>query len=923
MLSIGELNAAQVAQDHLAMVASSPLDYYAGRGEAEGAWVGGGAELLGLSGGVCREQLEALLAGDHPTTGESLVLSKARRTRAAFDLTFSAPKGVSLLATLGAAETSAVVSAAHAQAVNDALGYIERRALAVRRGHDGVEQLRGLGLVGAAFVHRSSRAGDPQLHTHVVVPNVVPGEDGRWSAPDARLFYRHARTAGFLYQASLRAELTRKLGVEWRPTRKGMAEPAAFTAGQLREFSTRRAQIVAELAKRGQTSAPAAREVTLATRPRKEPEATADIERWRERAATVGLTARTLDAMRGPQRPAGFTRRDARALSGELLGAVGLTAHASRFDRATVLRAVAQAARDGATVADVEHLADAVLAFDDAVALDPEPSGRIGDDIDGFSTLELLQTEARLLAHADGRKATGVAVVEDTHLAACITASAAVSAEQAAMVRRITTSGDGVEVVVGRAGTGKTTAMAVAADAWRRQGFEVVGVALAARAAAELHRSAGITSTTIARFELEMSRPEAIIRAGTVVVVDEAGLVGTRALARLSDLAAKAEAKLVLVGDPRQLPEIDAGGAFGALAHHLHAAELTVTARQRHEWERRVLDDLRHGSVERAVHAYETHDRLHVFADVDATRRAMVADWLAVATAGRLEPMITDRRTEVAALNALARAELATAGLIGEVDLVVGEVAFAERDLVIPQRNDHAAGLRNGELCTVTEVSSDGLRVVDADGLLHEVRLDYLAAGHLAHGYATTVHKAQGMTSETQFVETSDATRREHAYVAASRAREATHLYLTDPIDRRADIAHADERTAERTPAEELAAAWSRSGAQRLALPGAAPDPLGDHIMAAVLAADLPAVFAARLGPPPEPGRARDAWDRAAAAASAYRTRWGITTTDDLLGPRPTDAQRIAQRFERERAARLLGEADRRLGRGRSEGLGL
>ena len=187
----------------------------------------------------------------------------------ALDLTFSAPKSVSVAWALGGAEPGREIVAAHERAIASALGYLEREAVFVRRGHNGAERLIGGGLVGAAFRHRTSRAGDPQLHTHVVVANAAQGPDGQWSALDARHLYGQARTAGFLYQAELRAGLTARLDVAWEPTVKGTGDLTCVPVGVRREFSRRRAQIEAAI---GPDATPRqARAATLRTRPAKTP----------------------------------------------------------------------------------------------------------------------------------------------------------------------------------------------------------------------------------------------------------------------------------------------------------------------------------------------------------------------------------------------------------------------------------------------------------------------------------------------------------------------------------------------------------------------------------------------------------------------------------------------------------------------------
>jgi len=187
-------------------------DYYLGSGEAPGRWIGAGSARLGLSGVVAARDLRAVLDGRCPATGRSLIAIRRPDRLPGLDLTFSAPKSVSLLFALSDENVSSAVRNAHDAAVAQALGYLEREAGEVRRGKDGVDRLPGGGFVAAAFRHRTSRAGDPQLHTHVLVANMTRGADGRWSALDGRQLYLQAKTAGTLYQAALRYEL-RGLGL--------------------------------------------------------------------------------------------------------------------------------------------------------------------------------------------------------------------------------------------------------------------------------------------------------------------------------------------------------------------------------------------------------------------------------------------------------------------------------------------------------------------------------------------------------------------------------------------------------------------------------------------------------------------------------------------------------------------------------------
>ncbi|HUO48141.1 MAG TPA: MobF family relaxase, partial [Acidimicrobiales bacterium] len=218
------------------------LEVAAGTGsgiEAAGRWVGSGPGVLGLAGEVGAGPLAAVLAGCDPATGETLGGARHRVTVAAFDLTFAAPKSVSLLHALGDAEVGRAVGAGHEAAVEAALAYVERHALGVRRGTGPERRVEtASGTPAASFVHRTSRADDPHLHTHVVTANLARGPDGRWGAVDGRGLYAHAAAAGALYHAHLRYELRTRLGVAWGPLERGRGDIEGIGPQARRAFST-------------------------------------------------------------------------------------------------------------------------------------------------------------------------------------------------------------------------------------------------------------------------------------------------------------------------------------------------------------------------------------------------------------------------------------------------------------------------------------------------------------------------------------------------------------------------------------------------------------------------------------------------------------------------------------------------------------
>jgi conjugative relaxase-like TrwC/TraI family protein len=755
--------------------------------------------------------------------------------RAGLDLTFSAPKSVSVLFGLGDDDVVAEVRAAHQAAVEQTIAYLEGLCARAGRGHhtpgEPYQRIATHGWAAVAFEHRTSRACDPQLHTHVVVPNVVQGIDGRWSAWDTSEAYRQASTGGYLYQAVLRGELTRRLGVSWGPVRRGVAEIDGVPPGLRRLFSSRRQAIEEHLAEHGQEGPRAAQVALFATRPAKQQIGDGDLRRgWWERARAAGFAPRkVLNQVRHAVRPGWVPLVDRDVVGGNVLGAGGVTARSSTFDRRALLRAVCEAVPAGAdvTVASLRGLATEVVRDDAVVPLVASAS----PDVRRYSIADLLATEETALRTAISRAEEQVAVVAPEVVEAS-TRDAGLSHDQDSAVRRLLTSGAGVEVIVGPAGAGKTAALRAAHVGWQAAGVEVRGVALAAIAARTLQSGTGIPSQSLTRLIHAIRRGDSdggLPPAGGVLVVDEAGMVGTRDLAWLTEATRRAGVKLVPIGDPAQLPEIDAGGLFAAFTRALPCSTLSGNLRQREPWERAALDLLRDGDVLTALDAYDAAERLHLLDDAPTARTSIVADYLDARGSGGDVVMLATRRADVRALNALARRALLESGELGDAVEVTsrrgGRSEWRVGDAVVVTANHYPLGLINGSRGHLSKVSEGGVTVTTDTGQI-EVPRQQLEAGVLECGYALTCHRAQGITVDTAFLYASGTLTRESGYVGLSRGRAANHLYgtldaLLPEVD--AELDHppddpigAAER-AELTRAAMVARLETR-GAQRLGL---------------------------------------------------------------------------------------------------------
>ncbi len=790
MLSIGKLGRGQ-ERYYLDKVAGGAEDYYTGEGEAPGEWIGEAAKDLGLQGGVDAEQLTAMLTGQNPVNGDPLLSMRGVRGEGpvpGFDLTFSAPKSVSLLWGLGGPVAALEVQAAHREAVQAALSYMQREACWTRRGAGGAEFVKGSGYLAAAYRHRSSRNGDPQLHTHVLIANATKGPDGRWTRLYHPAIYDHATTASYIYEAHLRHELTQRLGVSWQEVRKGIAEIEGFADSHLRAFSTRRAEILA--AAGPDASARAMQVATLATRKPKEADVSREelLQRWRSRAEEIGLDRETIERSFDPELRLGLGAAEARTVSTWQVDRA-VSAAASHFDRRDTIQAVAGLLPEGAPGAEVERMADAYL--------DSESVIQVGESKKGprFTTKRIWELEREALAATERMRSQGPTPAGELIAARVIQARPTLKSDQRQMLRRLLSGTEGVAVVIGEAGTGKTYTIVAAAEGWAQAGTELRAAAPTWRAA-NVMRDEGLPAQSVASLLVELDRAEHDgddgLERGSVLLVDEAGMVDSATLARLIAHAERAQAKLVLLGDPEQLGEIEAGGLFRAIADRSDPIQLDQVIRHEHELDREAAKRIRAGEGREALALYRSAERVVIAPDAEARREAMVNDWQRSFERGTDAVMIAKRNAEVEKLNAMARELRRVSGKLGAQEIEVGEARFAAGDQIITRINDRTLDIYNRERWKVAKVDAEKhsavLQGIDQAKRV-EVRADYLAqrnphsdAPALQHAYAITTYSAQGTTVDCAFVMADSSMDKQELYVAASRSRGETYLYATPEI---------------------------------------------------------------------------------------------------------------------------------------------
>jgi Ti-type conjugative transfer relaxase TraA len=488
-----------------------------------------------------------------------------------------------------------------------------------------------------------------------------------------------------------------------------------------------------------------------------------------------------------------------------------------------------------------------------------------------FSTRDMIAAEERMIDAAETMTTAPSHRVADTHLARVRERHPALSDEQQSAVEHVTAPGQ-LALIAGAAGTGKSAALAAARETWEAAGYRVRGAALAGKAAEALQAASGIDSRTLASLEYGWRNGRDPLLANDVLVIDEAGMVGSRQLGRVLEAARDAGAKIVLAGDSRQLQPIEAGAAFRAVAEQVGVAEIGAVRRQRATWAREASEAFARGAVAAGLAAYADRGEVRLLDSRDDAKGAIARD---IAAAGRPERALILAHTndDVRDLNERVRDERRRLGELGEgaeFATARGKRDFAAGDRIVFLLNDRDLGVKNGTLGTVEAAAPQVLTVRVDNGA--RVRIDAVHYAHVDHGYAVTVHKAQGTTVDRAYVLASGGMDRHLAYVGMTRHRDAATLYAGR------DDFH-DEAALARRLSRARPKASSLDFAERRGI-------------------DTPKPFLENARAWLENGRERlrEVWERAERAVAAVRERFGQAVQSEreavLRGQFPTEGQR-------------------------------
>lgn len=828
--------------------------YYLDAGEPPGVWLGKQATAWGLRGTVDAEVFLALINGAAPT-GEQLGRVYGDRSVRGYDVTFSAPKSVSILWALGDEHVAGESLAAHDEAVRAVLDFVERHAT-TRATIDGtVQHVDADGLAVAVFRQHTSRLLDPQLHTHAVVTAKVRTSDGRWLALDARLIKHDQQTLSALYHATLRSELTSRLGVQWQAPINGIAEIDGVPDDVLAEFSRRTRQVEARLehkldrfrasCDRDPTPQEAwrlAREAVLDSRPSKQHQGDRiDLRgEWVARTEALGFDPRGVvdDAVGEVPAPGRLTAAVQMAIGDQALAAIAESSSTWRPNE--LLREIARAvpttvhAPPIELVRSLEALTEGVLR-QHCVDLTPPGAGPMRDSDDRptsesvldcrFTTEAILEEEWAIEEWAGQRWG---AVGSPARIAADgLDVAQAHAAALAAGTQPLV-------VIVGPAGTGKTTTLRAAVahlDAEDRTAF---GLAPSAAAAEVLAEESGIAADTVDKLLAEYAKPahlpgrRYLLPAGTTLIVDEAGMLSTPKLTDLAALADCMEWRVVLVGDPLQFSAVGRGGMFRHVIEHAPDGAAIEHLEQVHrfasEWEADASLRLRHGDVS-ALEDYDEHGRIHAAITAGDGRRQVVSRWWELRQDGNDVLMLAASNESATDLNRAAQQLRLDADEVTRpshhVPLADGAPVLVG-DEVQTRRNDRSlvtdsgVTVKNRQRWTVDDVGPDGSVTVTDDERGRVTLPANYVADHVTLAYASTAMAGQGRTVDHSLVLVDGPIDAAGLYVPMTRGRLGNDVWVVtdpgapgDPVDVLADVLQrrwVDEPAIEHLPDESLSA---------------------------------------------------------------------------------------------------------------------
>jgi len=787
-------------------------DYYEAGGEPPGRWYGAGAEALGFEVGSEVEQWDFLaLAKGYSPEGEKLVRNAGKDgRRPGFDLTFSAPKSVSAVWAVSDFETRKAIEEAFQESVAAALKRAEEVAGWSRTGAGGAEYIKS-DLVFSVYQHGTSRAQEPNLHLHAVALNIGVGDDGRTRTIDPSFLLENKMYLG-AYQRNELANKLGELGFEIR--RDGWKVELAGVPEELtNKWSSRRKAVEEWLLKNGWGSSRAASVGVLETRDLKQEKARAELlPKWEEEAREIGFTReKVAELRRGRELSPGERELGLeKALSQTLKEVERRQSYFTKreFNQEILVRVAGL----GVSSVDVERRANAYLLESELVKTigqqdmtisvpgargqhsSPTRYKRTAVKELFFATKDNLRREAEIVRSAETSLQKQFQPVYPMVLESAKEIRT-LSEEQERALDYITSGKGRVQTVVGNAGTGKSYMLGAAREVWAASEYKVYGAALSGQAAKNLELESKIESRTIFATLRDLKAGRLQFDSKSVLVIDEAAMVSNRDMHELVRETEGVGAKLVLVGDHKQLQAIEAGGVFKRL-QELQSVEIREIRRQREGWQRGASLDFAEGRARDGLKAYAERGFVHVEESRRGAKERLIDDW------AKFEPkdsfIVTGTRREVAELNVLAQEVRQEQGKLGDKGLGIEREQYFVGDRVRFTRGSRIYGVKNHTRGTVIGIDEGKGRLqVELDSG-KKIAFSGAEFSHVTLGYAGTTHSLQGGTAERTYALCGGSMQdRELSYVQFTRHKGELQIY-TDRLhagDELSDLSRSMERS--------------------------------------------------------------------------------------------------------------------------------
>ncbi|EPC6194221.1 MobF family relaxase [Vibrio cholerae] len=761
-------------------------DYYLNNAELPGDWAGYIARLLGLNGEVGEKEYHNLMNGFSPDGKTAYVQNTGEKRNMGYDLTFSAPKSVSILEVF---DDRLIIYRAHRKAVEAALRFIEERAAYTRRKAQGQELEKLPGLLAALFTHFKSRSDDMQLHTHCLVLNLAIRNDLTWGTINGRTLYQWMKASGAVYRAEL-AQNLRELG--YSIEEDGESFKVAGVPNHICQYFSKRDEQISEALKNfneKSSASPIGDHIKLYTRDKKKSSlCTEDYQRWQAELTALGFDREYADSIRYNYQTSAKKYCDTNLALDEL------TKTKSVFREQDLYHHIAKQAQfSGDRTASISSLSFSATISDRVITL--------GEDRKGYglySTKEIVNLERNLITLAKKTSSTHHQAPDELLINEIIRNQSGCSISEEQIAAILSACNDKrLSILQGSAGSGKSFSMNILRQAYETQGQRVLGACIAKAAADNLQNETSIKSGTIAKLLSDNEAGRSPLKNTDVLVIDEAGQVGVKQMHALLSLAEKHDTKIVLVGEDKQLDAIEHGGVLSYLSrpHIIGASRIENIRRQQEKWARKAVMDFRDGNAYKAMKELDKRNLINISVSKDEAISLLINNWKKHVNQNKEALVLAQKWIDVTAISKQLRQHYQSIGKVGpdkiELDCTVSgkymKLPFSVGERVRFTKNDYQLNISNGSYGIVEAIDEyqnkytfhvrlDGDRLITFDTHYYQDEHGKLP---LVHGYAMTIYSSQGITvNGDTFILYSSGMGREATYVAGSRHKFKSHFFL-------------------------------------------------------------------------------------------------------------------------------------------------